>query len=67
MLSKPSQEKQPIKMIESADSTSKDMSKATTTTGNEEPTLTSSPEFSSATAINSKAKLATDLNTHSQN
>ena len=56
MLAKAPTEKQQIKMIESADSTSKDMSKATTNTGVDEPTLTSSPEFSSATAVKSKAK-----------
>ena len=67
MLCKPPHEKQSIKMIESADSTSKDMSKATNNTNNDDPALMSSPEFSSATATKVKAKQCQDPKTSLQN
>ena len=56
MLCKPPHERQSIKLIESTDSTSKDMSKATNNTNNDEPALMSSPEFTSTTATKVKEK-----------
>ena len=64
---KPTIDKQTPKLVESADSTSKDNTKASMTAANEEPTLLSSPEMSLTVVALPKAKTGSDLDILLQN